>query len=155
MPDDEPLILDNAQVDVENGVQRIGDRGKLSDREVRAARLHVRDVRVRGVQALRKLRLRKTGLLASLADRPANELGCRVRARGARHDALFSAVHSLAHVQPLDDRFAGRRQPNARQLSGRGLWIAHEPCDLVQARSSEHRLQQRGADQPGDRPRAA
>jgi anti-sigma regulatory factor (Ser/Thr protein kinase) len=35
----------------------------------------------------------------------------------------------------IDDPLVGRRQPGPEQLSGRGLWIAHQLCDLVQLRS--------------------
>lgn len=34
-----------------------------------------------------------------------------------------------------DDPLLGRRQPSPTQLSGRGLWLAHQLCDLVQVRS--------------------
>jgi hypothetical protein len=43
-PNDQPLPLYDAQVDLEDGVQRVGDRSELSDREVGATRLDVRDV---------------------------------------------------------------------------------------------------------------
>jgi anti-sigma regulatory factor (Ser/Thr protein kinase) len=35
----------------------------------------------------------------------------------------------------LEDPLAGRHQPAPTQLSGRGLWLAHQLCDLVQVRS--------------------
>jgi anti-sigma regulatory factor (Ser/Thr protein kinase) len=37
----------------------------------------------------------------------------------------------------LEDPLAGRRHPSPSQLNGRGLWLAHQLCDLVQVRSSE------------------
>jgi anti-sigma regulatory factor (Ser/Thr protein kinase) len=37
----------------------------------------------------------------------------------------------------LTDPLVGRRRPSADQVSGRGLWIANQLCDLVQVRSSD------------------
>lgn len=37
----------------------------------------------------------------------------------------------------LDDPMVGRRRPPEHDLGGRGVWIAHQVCDLVQVRSSE------------------
>lgn len=37
----------------------------------------------------------------------------------------------------ITDPMLGRRRPNAEQTSGRGMWILHQLCDLVQVRSSE------------------
>ncbi len=36
----------------------------------------------------------------------------------------------------IDDPLAGREQPAANQVDGRGLWIANQVCSLVQIRSS-------------------
>ena len=36
----------------------------------------------------------------------------------------------------FDDPLAGRRRPEVTQLSGRGLWLVNQLCDLVQVRSS-------------------
>ncbi len=35
----------------------------------------------------------------------------------------------------FEDPLAGRRRPTARQLRGRGLWVANHLCDLIQIRS--------------------
>jgi anti-sigma regulatory factor (Ser/Thr protein kinase) len=35
----------------------------------------------------------------------------------------------------IDDALVGRHSPDLEQLDGRGLWIAHQLCDLVQLRS--------------------
>jgi anti-sigma regulatory factor (Ser/Thr protein kinase) len=35
----------------------------------------------------------------------------------------------------IDDALVGRRRPDHQQLGGRGLWLAHQLCDLVQIRS--------------------
>ena len=35
----------------------------------------------------------------------------------------------------LDDPFVGRRRPKSTDIGGRGVWIAHQVCDLVQVRS--------------------
>lgn len=37
----------------------------------------------------------------------------------------------------IDDPLVGRQRPPADQVGGRGLWIAHQICDLVQIRSGE------------------
>jgi anti-sigma regulatory factor (Ser/Thr protein kinase) len=39
----------------------------------------------------------------------------------------------------IEDPLAGRSKPTPGQLEGRGLWIVHQVCDLVQVRSSDHR----------------
>ena len=37
----------------------------------------------------------------------------------------------------IEEQLVGRVRPNNAQLSGRGLWLAHQLCDLVQIRSGE------------------
>jgi anti-sigma regulatory factor (Ser/Thr protein kinase) len=37
----------------------------------------------------------------------------------------------------IEDPLVGRIRPPADQVGGRGLWIAHQLCDLVQVRSAE------------------
>jgi anti-sigma regulatory factor (Ser/Thr protein kinase) len=39
----------------------------------------------------------------------------------------------------IDDPLAGRVRPLPDEIAGRGLWIVHQLCDLVQIRSSEGR----------------
>ncbi|MFD5538633.1 anti-sigma factor RsbA family regulatory protein [Streptomyces sp. NPDC127079] len=36
----------------------------------------------------------------------------------------------------LEDPLAGRTMPTARQVGGRGLWLVHQLCDLVEIRST-------------------
>ncbi|MBY8882274.1 sensor histidine kinase [Actinacidiphila acidipaludis] len=36
----------------------------------------------------------------------------------------------------IEDPLAGRPRPNPRQLGGRGLWLVHQLCDLVEIRSA-------------------
>ncbi|MEV6839744.1 sensor histidine kinase [Streptomyces sp. NPDC051133] len=36
----------------------------------------------------------------------------------------------------LEDPLAGRTMPSARQVGGRGLWLVHQLCDLVEIRST-------------------
>lgn len=81
----EASVVDDVQIDVEDRVQRVGDRGKLAHRQVGAARLDVRDVRRSGPQSLSKLRLGETGVMAGLADRLPDKLGGRIGACRARH----------------------------------------------------------------------
>lgn len=52
--------------------------------------------------------------------RSGNTLVCEVRDEGRLRDPLV-----------------GRRQPCPEQLSGRGMWLAHQLCDLVQVRSGK------------------
>ncbi|GGV15917.1 anti-sigma regulatory factor [Streptomyces filipinensis] len=35
----------------------------------------------------------------------------------------------------IEDPLVGRRRPDARQVGGRGLWLVHQLCDLVEIRS--------------------
>ncbi|MFD0723250.1 ATP-binding protein [Streptomyces globosus] len=36
----------------------------------------------------------------------------------------------------ISDVMAGRIRPDATQIGGRGLWLAHQLCDLVEIRST-------------------
>jgi anti-sigma regulatory factor (Ser/Thr protein kinase) len=48
--------------------------------------------------------------------------------------------HAVAEVSDdgqLDDPLVGRRRPAASDQRGRGLWLTHQLCDLVQVRSSD------------------
>ena len=48
--------------------------------------------------------------------------------------------HVVAEVSGdsrLDDPLAGRRRPVGARQGGRGLWLTHQLCDLVQVRSSD------------------
>jgi len=38
----------------------------------------------------------------------------------------------------IDDPYVGRRRPATHDTGGRGVWIAHQVCDLVQVRSSSN-----------------
>lgn len=48
-------------------------------------------------------------------------------------DALLCEVRDAGHFQ---EPLVGRRRPAIEAYSGRGLWLAHQLCDLVQVRSS-------------------
>ncbi len=48
-----------------------------------------------------------------------------------------SVVCEVRDAGTLQDPLVGRRPPAPTQLSGRGLWLAHQLCDLVQVRSGE------------------
>ncbi|MYS20763.1 Anti-sigma regulatory factor (Ser/Thr protein kinase) [Streptomyces sp. DvalAA-14] len=64
---------------------------------------------------------------------------------------LICEFHDDGH---LDDPLAGRRRPTVDQLGGRGLWLVHQLCDLVQIRTGPaagttirlHTYLDRGAD---------
>ena len=51
-----------------------------------------------------------------------------------------SSKHRLFHRDAgyLEDPLAGRTMPTARQVGGRGLWLVHQLCDLVEIRSTPH-----------------
>jgi anti-sigma regulatory factor (Ser/Thr protein kinase) len=38
----------------------------------------------------------------------------------------------------IEEPLVGRIRPDHTQLSGRGLWLANQLCDLVQIRSGMH-----------------
>jgi len=87
---DEALLVDDAQVDVEDRVQRVGDRGKLAHREVGAARLDICDVRGCGFQSPGELRLGEPGVMTSLAvgsERVVRGIRSRYAPAGARRVA--------------------------------------------------------------------
>ncbi len=48
-------------------------------------------------------------------------------------DQLVCEVRDAGHIQ---DPLIGRSRPAPQQHTGRGLWLVHELCDLVQIRSS-------------------
>jgi anti-sigma regulatory factor (Ser/Thr protein kinase) len=48
-------------------------------------------------------------------------------------ETLLCEVSDQGHIT---DPLVGRRRPDERQLGGRGLWLVHQLCDLVQVRSS-------------------
>jgi anti-sigma regulatory factor (Ser/Thr protein kinase) len=48
--------------------------------------------------------------------------------------ALICDVHDAGQI---DEPLVGRRRPARDQVGGRGVWIAHQLCDLVQIRSGE------------------
>ncbi|MBM9504320.1 sensor histidine kinase [Streptomyces sp. KK5PA1] len=49
---------------------------------------------------------------------------------------LICEFHDAGHIE---DPLAGRFRPAVRQIGGRGLWLVHQLCDLVQIRSTpEH-----------------
>jgi anti-sigma regulatory factor (Ser/Thr protein kinase) len=46
-----------------------------------------------------------------------------------------SLVCEVADTGHITDPLVGRRRPTSRQLHGRGLWLVHQLCDLVQVRT--------------------
>jgi anti-sigma regulatory factor (Ser/Thr protein kinase) len=48
-------------------------------------------------------------------------------------DTLVGEVRDTGHIE---DPLAGQRRPAADEQSGRGLWLVHQLCDLVQIDSS-------------------
>ena len=49
-------------------------------------------------------------------------------------DALVCEVRDRGRIESA---LTGRRRPGPDELSGRGIWLVHELCDLVQIRSGE------------------
>ena len=52
------------------------------------------------------------------------------------HDG-HSVVSEVSSDTAVPDVLAGRRRPSPDALSGRGLWLINQVCDLVELRSSE------------------
>jgi anti-sigma regulatory factor (Ser/Thr protein kinase) len=48
-----------------------------------------------------------------------------------------SLICDVRDAGRIDEPLVGRRRPPADQVGGRGVWLAHELCDLVQIRSGE------------------
>lgn len=53
---------------------------------------------------------------------------------------MVAEIHDAGR---LEQQLAGRVRPTPTQESGRGLWIANQPCDLVQIRSGTGRTRVR------------
>ncbi|MFE9676605.1 anti-sigma factor RsbA family regulatory protein [Streptomyces sp. NPDC006259] len=51
----------------------------------------------------------------------------------AEEDRMICEFHDRGY---LDDPLVGRTGPDATQVGGRGLWLAHHLCDLVEIRST-------------------
>lgn len=49
------------------------------------------------------------------------------------HDLLVCEFHDAGHIS---DPLVGRSRPTPGQTGGRGLWLVHQLCDLVQIRST-------------------
>jgi anti-sigma regulatory factor (Ser/Thr protein kinase) len=47
-----------------------------------------------------------------------------------------SVVCEVSDRGHITDPLAGRRRPTSQQLHGRGLWLVHQVCDLVQVRTA-------------------
>lgn len=103
--------------------------GSLSDLR-RAARRLARRAGVAG--------LRADDLLVAVTELATNSL---VHARGAGTLTLWTepgaVVGEVRDAGLLADPMAGRRQPPADLLGGRGLWMVNHLCDLVQLHSDE------------------
>lgn len=48
-----------------------------------------------------------------------------------------TVVSEVSSASALDDPLAGRNRPGPEALSGRGLWLINQLCDLVELRSGE------------------
>ncbi|HMD56440.1 MAG TPA: sensor histidine kinase [Solirubrobacteraceae bacterium] len=81
---------------------------------------------------------RRSDLVLAVNELAANSV---MHAGGAGTLALWSRNHTLIceirDAGQLTVPLAGRVRPDAAQLSGRGLWMANQVCDLVQIRSSK------------------
>ncbi|MEU8962412.1 sensor histidine kinase [Streptomyces sp. NPDC048491] len=60
--------------------------------------------------------------------------GGRGTLRTWTRDATF--LCELRDAGYISDQLAGRTRPTAEQMGGRGLWLAHQLCDLVEIRST-------------------
>jgi len=82
---------------------------------------------------------RRTGdLMLAVTELTANSIrhggGSGLLSMWARHGVVTAQSRDAGH---LTDVLAGRRRPGLDDPSGRGLWIMHQLCDLVQIRRSE------------------
>jgi anti-sigma regulatory factor (Ser/Thr protein kinase) len=74
-----------------------------------------------------------------------SEIGTNSILHGGGHGVLRawrsgrSLVCELHDAGWIADPLAGRRRPASRAVSGRGLWLANQFCDLVQLRTSPER----------------
>jgi anti-sigma regulatory factor (Ser/Thr protein kinase) len=73
-----------------------------------------------------------------------NELAANVIRHGGRRGSLaaWRIEHDLVVCEVTDqgrihDPLVGRAKPSPHEPNGRGLWLVHELCDLVQVRASE------------------
>jgi anti-sigma regulatory factor (Ser/Thr protein kinase) len=72
-----------------------------------------------------------------------NELACNSVEHGGGQGTLRiwsepgALICEIADEGRLADPLVGRERPGFEQVSGRGVWLAHELCDLVQVRSFE------------------
>jgi anti-sigma regulatory factor (Ser/Thr protein kinase) len=102
----------------------------------------------RGLPTIRK-RVREAAGRAGLSSERADDFVFAVNevaANAIRHGdgtgtvTLWSEpprlVCELGDSGRIEDPLVGRTKPTAEQLAGRGMWIVHELCDLVQVRSS-------------------
>jgi anti-sigma regulatory factor (Ser/Thr protein kinase) len=46
-----------------------------------------------------------------------------------------AVVHEVRDAGVLRDPLVGRRRPGVEEEAGRGLWLVHQLCDLVEVRS--------------------
>ncbi|MEE1930255.1 sensor histidine kinase [Streptomyces sp. TRM 70351] len=102
-------------------------------------------VRVRAEKWMRELGLsaaRRTDLLLALCEATTNS----VRHGGGSGTLLLWSSDTTAHVETRDaghfsDPLTGRRRPNPRSPhGGRGVWMIHELCDLVEIRDGRDGL---------------
>ena len=106
-------------------VFRSGDLAQVRDKVTACANAH-------GLESERLL-----DLLAAVTEAAANSIrhggGTGTLRTWAQQSELVCEVHDAGHLQ---DPLAGRIRPRYDQRGGRGLWLIHQLCDLVQIRSN-------------------
>jgi len=78
-------------------------------------------------------------LLAAVTEAAANSIrhggGTGTLRTWVEQGELVCEIHDTGHLQ---DPLAGRLRPRFDQIGGRGLWLIHQLCDLVQIRTTQH-----------------
>jgi anti-sigma regulatory factor (Ser/Thr protein kinase) len=96
----------------------------------------VRAIVARHARKARLARARAANLVIAVSEVAANSVvhggGRGVLRIWSEDDALVCEVRDRGQIE---DPLVGRHHPDHEQLGGRGVWLAHQFCDLVQLRS--------------------
>ncbi|MFD7137133.1 anti-sigma factor RsbA family regulatory protein [Streptomyces sp. NPDC059894] len=104
---------------------RQGDMAAVRAKIAECARRHGLDA-----LRLRELHVAATEIAANSVQHGGGEGSLRT---WADDDRLICEFHDRGYI---DDPLAGRSRPRGAQAGGRGLWLAHQLCDLVEIRST-------------------
>jgi anti-sigma regulatory factor (Ser/Thr protein kinase) len=129
----------------------LGDRaldGDLEPPPTSAERFHFGPGRLGDLRGLVRAFALRGGFAPDRADDlvfAVNELAANAIRHGGGHGTMViwrmcpkRVVCEVADEGRIHDPLVGRAKPPPEERNGRGLWIVHELCDLVQVRSSAH-----------------